>query len=105
MPPKDSLLKIRLPAELKEAAETVAAEMGESVSTIVRESIRRFLDTYGEEHHHGHETGSIRPPNPVLSPEQTDALRDLLEASQRLSDQSGDYELQRGRRRRSREKN
>lgn len=93
MPPKDSLLKIRLPAELKKAAETVAAEMGESVSTVVRESIRRFLDTYGEDHHHGHETGSDARAYPVLSPSQAHALRDLIIASQKVAEEQIEYML------------
>lgn len=91
MPPKDSLLKIRLPSELKEATEIVASQLGESVSTVVRESIRRFLETYDEEHRGARSTGSKDESNPLLSHDQVDALRDLIEASQRLAEQKVPY--------------
>ena len=44
MKPNRALLKIRLPEALKSAAEDRAEEMGESLSVVVREALRLYLE-------------------------------------------------------------
>lgn len=56
-----SLLKVRLPDELKQSAEHLAEEMGEPVSIVVRSALRRYLGDGADQ------TGSSDQANPVES--------------------------------------
>lgn len=61
MPRKDSLIKIRISDDLKIQTEALAEQMGETVSVIVREALRRYIDARLQ-----HSTGSGESPNPVV---------------------------------------
>jgi hypothetical protein len=41
---KEAILKLRISEDLKEEAEKIAREKGESLSYIIREALRRYLD-------------------------------------------------------------
>lgn len=43
-PRKDALLKIRLSEALKEEVERLATEKGETLSFVIREAVRRYID-------------------------------------------------------------
>lgn len=55
---KDSLIKVRISNDLKAQAESLAEQMGETLSVIVRDALRRYIDQR-------HQTGSSDAPNPV----------------------------------------
>ena len=58
---KDSVLKIRISGDLKAQVEMLADQMGETVSVIAREALRRYVDAKLQL-----QTGSKEGPNPVL---------------------------------------
>lgn len=94
MPPKDTILKIRLPHDLKMAAEQLAEDLGESLSMVVRSALRHYLDHYTDDLDAQLDdlTGSDAKPYPVLSAEQAEAMAELIRASQKLQDVAGSYD-------------
>lgn len=55
---KDSLIKVRISDDLKAQAEALAEQMGETLSVIVRDALRRYIDQRNR-------TGSSDALNPV----------------------------------------
>lgn len=64
MPRKDALLKVRLTDDLKAEAETLAAAQGESLSVVIRQALRQYLD----QHRVDLETRDSTPALPRLNP-------------------------------------
>lgn len=79
MPRKDSILKLRIPGDLKREAEEIAADRGESLAVLVRESLREYLD------HLRREELDAKPPIQVVELEKTDSVAKLGEISESLA--------------------
>lgn len=71
MPRKDSILKLRITDDLKRDLDQIASERGESISVIVRQSLRDYLEAHrpkktGPQAQPLDLTGSDRESDPVI---------------------------------------
>jgi hypothetical protein len=70
MPRKDSILKLRITDDLKRDLDQIASESGESISVIVRQALRDYLEA-----HRPKKPGSAAaPPDPRGSDRETDPV-------------------------------
>lgn len=90
---KDSILKLRISDNLKTEAEFVAKKKGESLSVVIREALRQYLDREesGEQKPLAEMESKANATSSHLTSEQADSLQQLLEAAAKLQESGVTY--------------